>query len=154
MGTMNVPTRSKEREVAAISSQNATTTTGLLPVVEGIVVHGDHRGRTIGFPTANIDCVSTSVADGVYAGWYEGADGLRHPAAVSIGVRPTFKDPIPLRLVEAHLIDFSGDLYGETARVSLVSQLREQRRFDGVDELVRQLTADVDACRRLLGRAG
>ena len=136
------------------SDQEQMASTRPLLVLEGIVVHGDHRGRTIGFPTANVDCVSTSIPDGVYAGWYEGADGRRHAAAISVGVRPTFRDPIPLRLVEAHLIDFAGDLYGETARVSLVAQLRGQRRFAGIDELVGQLEADVRECRRVLDPMG
>lgn len=118
--------------------------------VEGTVVHGDGRGTGIGFPTANV-AVTDDVAmprKGVYAAKVVLADGVR-PAAVNIGVVPTFVDMEnpPLRL-EAHLIDYAGgDLYGQRARVEFVERLRDERRFSGVDELVSQLRADVGVAR-------
>lgn len=121
--------------------------------VRGVVEHGDHRGRTIGFPTANV-AVAGNVqlpADGVYAGWYERPDGSVHRAAISIGRRPTFYAEGGLLLVEAFLLDFDGDLYGEHACVRVEAWLRGQTRFDSVDDLVAELRRDVDAVRRLPG---
>lgn len=124
--------------------------------VEGTVVHGDGRGAGIGFPTANV-AVTEDVAmprKGVYAAKVVLADGA-HPAAVNIGVAPTFVDTEnpPLRL-EAHLIDYrGGDLYGQRARVEFVERLRDERRFSGVEELVAQLGADVEASRNILNQA-
>lgn len=126
--------------------------------VRGVVVHGDDRGGSeLGFPTANID-IPEGVAlpgIGIYACWYERGHGQVHPAAVSVGRRPTFyaesSEPGPL-LVEAFLIDFEGDLYGEAARVSFVDRLREEKRFDSVDELVVAMARDVEATRMVLGR--
>ncbi len=119
----------------------------------GRVVEGDRRGRTIGFPTANLPVpgIMAWPADGVYAAWCTRADGTRWPAAVNIGSRPTFHDRDESRVLEAHLIDFDGDLYGEEIRVAFVNRLRGERRFSGVDELVRQLERDVEQARELLG---
>jgi riboflavin kinase / FMN adenylyltransferase len=121
--------------------------------VEGTVVHGDGRGAGIGFPTANV-AVADDVAmprKGVYAAKVVLAGGV-HRAAANIGVVPTFvemENP-PLRL-EAHLIDYAGgDLYGQRARVEFVERLRDERRFSGVEALVEQLTADVEAARGFL----
>ena len=85
-----------------------------------MVVQGDQRGRLLGFPTANVE-VPNSVclpADGVYAGWYLRPDGERHPCAINLGRRPTFYEHADHSLLEAHLLDFDGDLYGEQARCS------------------------------------
>ncbi len=120
--------------------------------VRGPVVAGDQRGRLIGFPTANV-AVDTRIAlpaDGVYAAWYERPDGAVHPAAVNIGKRPTFYDNAERSLVEAHLIDFTGDLYGEVARVRFVERLRGEQRFDGIDAIAAQLQLDVAAAAELL----
>ncbi len=121
--------------------------------VRGPVGKGDQRGRSIGFPTANIDVpVERALpADGVYAAWYATPDGRRHEAAVNVGKRPTFYDDADRSLVEAHLIDFSGDLYGQEGRVEFVDLLRPERRFDGIDALKAQLATDVDAARGILG---
>lgn len=118
----------------------------------GIVVRGDQRGRTIGVPTANVEVPAGMIlpADGVYAGWYERPDGSRHPCAINLGRRPTFYTGAEVSLLEAHLLDFRGDLYGEPARVSFVAALRGERRFDGVDELVAQLQRDIAAARDAL----
>lgn len=117
--------------------------------VRGVVEHGDARGRTLGFPTANI-AVPADVAlpaDGVYAGNYTGSDGTTHLAAISLGRRPTFYEERGARLLEAHLLDIDADLYGDLGSVTFERLLRRQRRFDTVEELVTQLGIDVDATR-------
>ncbi len=120
--------------------------------VRGVVVHGDHRGGSVlGCPTANVKVEGEIMlpADGIYAGWYRRTDGLAHPSAISLGRRLTFYDEAP-SLVEAHLIDFEGNLYGEAAEVSFVARLREERRFDSVEELVAQMSVDLNEARVLL----
>lgn len=114
-------------------------------VVRGTVVHGDQRGRELGYPTANIRLTGrTNVpAFGIYAGWT-----LGHLAAVSIGVRPTFGDELE-PLLEAHILDFDGDLYGQEISVELVSRLRDEVKFDGLESLVAQIEADIAAIREL-----
>lgn len=112
----------------------------------GVVERGDQRGRTIGFPTANVAIETDDLLDGVWAGWVD-VDGDRHLAAVSIGSRPTFYGTVGYRLLEAHLLDFHGDLYGTEITVVLWHKLREQVRFGSVDELVAQLERDVARCR-------
>ncbi|MAO73475.1 MAG: bifunctional riboflavin kinase/FMN adenylyltransferase [Acidimicrobiaceae bacterium] len=113
--------------------------------VRGVVTPGDRRGRTIGFPTANIPTTPDLQvpADGVYAAWYVRDDGAQYPAAVNIGKRPTFYDDAERSLIEAHLIGFRGDLYGESAKVRFVRRLRGEKKFDGVDSLKQQLVKDV-----------
>ncbi len=113
--------------------------------VRGVVTPGDRRGRTIGFPTANIPTtIDLQVpSDGVYAAWYIRDDGAQYPAAVNIGKRPTFYEDADRSLIEAHLIGFRGDLYGETAKVRFVRRLRGERKFDGVEALKEQLVKDV-----------
>ena len=125
---------------------------GRLYAVSGEVIMGDQRGRTIGFPTANISLSKDRAwpSDGVYAGWFERADGSSHPCAVNIGRRPTFHLHAECSLLEAHLIDFDADLYGESCTVSFVDFLRSERRFDGVESLVAQLKDDVAETRRVL----
>jgi FAD synthase len=117
--------------------------------VEGIVAVGDHRGRRLGFPTANLQIgPDVDLADGVYAGVVELEDGTRHPAAVSVGRRPHYYE-LGERLLEAHLLDFDGDLYGATVRVELGTRLRGQRSFGNEDALVEQMRSDVEAIRGL-----
>ncbi len=125
---------------------------GRLHEIRGPVVTGDQRGRTIGFPTANVAVPKQMAlpADAVYAAWYVRPDGTRHPAALNIGKRPTFYDNAEHSLIEAHLIDFAGDLYGEDARVQLVELLRREQRFDGIDALAAQLQRDVAHARDVL----
>ena len=118
----------------------------------GVVVIGDQRGRLLGFPTANVEvpnavCVP---ADGVYAGWYERPDGDVHPCAINLGRRPTFYEHADHSLLEAHLLDFDGDLYGERAEVRFTHFLRSERKFDGIDALVAQLKHDVEHARAVL----
>jgi riboflavin kinase/FMN adenylyltransferase len=128
--------------VHAGDPERAATLLGRPPEVEGIVVRGDGRGRELGFPTANLDVPVDLLVppDGVYAGW---SGGRR--AAVSIGTNPHF-DGVERR-VEAHLLDFDGDLYGERLVVEIWSPIREQRRFDSLEELVTAIGDDVERTR-------
>ena len=125
--------------------------------VRGHVVHGDGRGGPeLGFPTANL-AVADDIAlpaDAVYAGHYRRPDGSLHQAAISVGRRPTFYEPgtAPV-LVEAYLLHFEGDLYGEAAAVSFAHRLREEQRFDSVEALIAQMQADVEATERVLATA-
>ncbi|CAN5716859.1 MAG: bifunctional riboflavin kinase/FAD synthetase [Actinomycetota bacterium] len=121
-------------------------------LVDGVVVRGDQRGAGLGYPTANVQ-VSRRVAvpaRGIYAGAFHAPDGHEHPCVTSVGVNPTFGGQ-QLR-IEAHLLDFSGDLYGDLAAIDFRHRLRTEERFDTVEALVRQIGADVAEARRLLGR--
>jgi riboflavin kinase/FMN adenylyltransferase len=126
----------------------------------GEVVHGDHRGRGLGFPTANLGSPIEGLvpADGVYAGWMlrrslpEDHPDRVLPAAVSIGTNPTFDGAT--RRVEAYVLDRTDlDLYGEQVALELVARLRPTERFDSVAALVEQMREDVERCRSVLGRA-
>jgi riboflavin kinase/FMN adenylyltransferase len=124
--------------------------------VRGLVTSGSRRGRTLGFPTANVDVAPELLlpGEGIYAGWYARPDGERLAAAISVGRRPTFSaDSVTDPVLEAYLLDFDGDLYGERARVAFVSRLRDEQRFDSADDLVAQMGRDVDEARAVLGAA-
>ncbi len=120
--------------------------------VRGNVVQGDQRGRLLGFPTANVEVSSQMClpADGVYAGQYERPDGTVHDCAINLGRRPTFYEHAQTSLLEAHLLDFDGDLYGEGAIVRFSHFLRSERKFDGIDALIEQLRSDIESARTLL----
>ncbi len=118
--------------------------------VMGSVTEGAQRGRTLGFPTANLVLPAGRLipANGVYACWaWLGNAG--HPAVVNIGVRPTFDNS--RRSIEAFLLDFSGDLYGELMGLSFVTRLRGEQRFPSISAIVEQINADVATARRILG---
>ncbi|HMQ30472.1 MAG TPA: bifunctional riboflavin kinase/FAD synthetase [Chloroflexaceae bacterium] len=117
--------------------------------LRGLVVEGDRRGRTIGFPTANLQVPEVHVlpADGVYA-CHVALGGERLPAVTNVGVRPTF-DGVR-RTVEAHLLDWDGDLYGRTIGVEFLHRLRGEQKFAGVEALVAQIRRDADRARELL----
>jgi riboflavin kinase/FMN adenylyltransferase len=121
--------------------------------VRGTVVRGDGRGGAeLGYPTANL-AIPAGIrlpADGIYAARHLRPDGSSHPAAVSLGRRPTFYDDADASLLESHLLDFDGDLYGEEARVQFVARLRGEERFDSVEALVAQIARDVEATRQAL----
>jgi riboflavin kinase / FMN adenylyltransferase len=131
--------------------------------MRGPVVPGDQRGRTLGFPTANVAVPDEMLmpADGIYAGWLQrvggaaavgtalGADAL--PAAIYIGKRPTFYDDRAMTLLEVHVLDFAGDLYGEEVAVRFTHRIRPDARFASVEELTAQLQLDCDRARVLLG---
>jgi riboflavin kinase/FMN adenylyltransferase len=121
-----------------------------LPVViDGYVVEGDRRGRQLGFPTANLLVPRSLVpAEGVYAGIVRRTEGGAYRSAISVGTRETFYHEGAPVLVEAHLLDFSGDLYGEVLVAELMLWLREQRRYTSVAELIDQIRRDVLATRR------
>ena len=113
--------------------------------LHGHVVEGARRGRTIGFPTANLSRIETLIpADGVYAGtaW---AQGTMHRAAINVGPNPTFGEDA--HKVEVHLLDFSGELYGRSLEVDLFRRIRDTRRFSGPEELIRQLALDIEQVR-------
>jgi riboflavin kinase / FMN adenylyltransferase len=133
--------------VAAGDMEGARHCLGAPFMVEGEVVTGDQRGRELGFPTANIvpDDRLAIPGHGVYAAF---ADGV--PAAVNVGVRPTFETGRGV-LIETYLIDRNEDLYGRTLRVAFVSRLRGEKRFPGVEELVAQMHQDVEDAKRVCG---
>ncbi len=120
--------------------------------LSGEVIHGDHRGRTIGFPTANLAVWEQQAipANGVYAGWVELGDE-RFMAVTNIGVRPTFKGQ-EIR-VEAHLLDFDREIYGQNLRLSFETRLRAEKKFNNIQELIDQIGEDAQAGRDYLLRA-
>ncbi len=117
--------------------------------IEGVVQHGDKVGRTIGYPTANIDMGSyLRPAYGIYAVRGLLADGRVLDGAANLGVRPSF-DP-PKELLEAYFFDFAEDLYGQTIEVQLIEYLRPEAKFDSLEALTRQMDADCDQARAVL----
>lgn len=122
-------------------------------VVRGKVVRGAHRGRALGYPTVNLATPPERLLprDGIYATWTI-VDGDRHPAATSIGVRPTFGAGD--RLLESYLLDVRQDLYDAEVAVQFVERLRDELRFETAAELVVQIAKDVEATRRALGYTG
>lgn len=123
--------------------------------MRGPVVEGDRRGRVLGFPTANVAVPNEMLmpSDGIYSGWLHVRDGQGIPvlpAAVYVGKRPTFYDDEAMTLLEVHVLDFDGDLYGRDVSVEFVEMIRPDERFDSVDELIVQLHADCDEIRRRL----
>lgn len=133
--------------VAAGEMGSARECLGVPFMIEGTVVAGDQRGRELGFPTANIvpDDRLASPGHGVYAAF---ADGL--PAAVNVGVRPTF-DTGRGMLIETHILDRDVDLYGQVLRVAFVERLRGEHKFASVDELIAQMALDVEKTRAVCG---
>jgi riboflavin kinase/FMN adenylyltransferase len=147
---------SSTRIRALVSGGEVTEAAGLLGrpyVLRGEVVLGDKRGRSIGFPTANVlpDTDGLIPARGVYAGFVR-FGGKEHAACTNVGVAPTFGRTESR--VEAHLLDFEGDLYGRVVDVSFVQRIREERRFSGVDELIGQIRRDVEEARIIVGGLG
>jgi riboflavin kinase/FMN adenylyltransferase len=124
---------------------------GRRPFVDGRVRRGDGRGRTIGFPTANLELLNEAVpGGGVYACWARVLDEpARRAAVVNVGRRPTFGAGGAL-LVEVHLLDFAGDLYDRTLRVEFEQKLRDEQAFPSVDALKAQIAADASTARRVL----
>jgi len=137
------------RALAGGEIDSATRMLGRAHEVRGVVIQGDQRGRTIGFPTANVN-IPTGMclpADGVYAGVYRRPDGSEYTCAINLGRRPTFYANQDYSLLEAYLLDFAGDLYGEDAAVQFVAFLRSEKQFGGLDELKEQLVKDIDSAR-------
>ncbi|MFA7603118.1 MAG: bifunctional riboflavin kinase/FAD synthetase [Novosphingobium sp.] len=139
----------------ALKAGDCETATRLLTrpfAIRGTVQHGDKVGRTIGFPTANVD-LGTYLRPryGIYAVTGLLPDGRRVPGAANIGIRPSF-DP-PRELLEPHFFDFSGDLYGQEIEVAFHAFLRPEAKFDSLDALTAQIARDCDAARERLGAA-
>jgi riboflavin kinase/FMN adenylyltransferase len=143
--------------VAAGDMASADRALGRPHRVDGIVVRGDRRGKAMGYPTANVESPQFTAipADGVYAGHlvlrdhHSGASLSSHPAAISVGSNPTFAGA--RRTVEAFLLDFDGDLYGEHVGVEFVQRLRPMTTFPGVPELLVAMADDVTRTREVLG---
>jgi len=122
---------------------------GYDPMLEGQVIEGEQKGRTIGFPTANLS-VSSELSvpgKGVYAARAQIRDGI-FQAVVNIGSKPTFHEEYPIS-IEAHLIDFHDDIYGEKMRLFFIDKIRDERRFNNVEELVGQITRDRDRAKQI-----
>jgi len=120
--------------------------------LQGLVGHGDQRGRGIGFPTANLDYAREKVmpAGGIYACWaYLRSE--RYKAAVNLGTNPTFTPDKQTLNVEAYLLDFDRDIYGEMMQLEFAARLRDELKFNSVDALIKQIQEDVDQTRQLLG---
>lgn len=147
-------TRFSSTAIRALVSAGDVTAAGLAlgrpHRVSGVVVRGDGRGREIGYPTANVQpSPQTGIpADGVYAGRLIRVDGTMLAAAVSVGTNPTFAGTE--RRVEAFVLDFAGDLYGENVGIDFVARLRGQVRYASLEPLLDQMALDVDETRRLL----
>jgi riboflavin kinase / FMN adenylyltransferase len=147
---------SRIRDVLAAGDvASATQLLTAPPILRGVVVHGDARGRLLGYPTANLafrDYTPALPALGIYLGHVSVPErdvGPRHPALVSVGVRPTFGDHGAV-LVEAYLLDWDGDLYDAALELELTARLREERRFPTADALVEQMHRDEAEARRLV----
>ena len=136
----------------ALAMGDVGTATHLLTrdfAIEGVVKRGDARGRELGYPTANLELGDyLRPKYGIYAVRVTLEDGSEHPGVASLGVRPTFEPT--QELLEAHLFDFEGDLYGRRIEVALHAWIREERRFDGPEPLAAQMREDEAAARRLL----
>ena len=119
--------------------------------LHGPVVHGDSRGRELGFPTANIEYAPDKIlpANGVYACrlWIEGTS---YSGATNVGIRPQFHDKAEKPLVEAYILDFHGDIYGKDIRLEFISRLRDEKKFSSVDALIHQMKQDVIRTREIL----
>jgi riboflavin kinase/FMN adenylyltransferase len=139
--------------VAAGEVKEASAFLGGPFLFEGEVVEGDKRGRELGMPTANLVPQDAFVCPGhgVYAAWAQVGDS-KFPAAVNVGVRPTFATGRGL-LVEAHLIGFAADIYGRTLRIAFLERMRGERAFESVDALVEQMNRDVEQARGICERA-
>lgn len=156
-GSTTISSTAIRRALAAGELAAANAMLGRAHEVRGIVGRGDRRGGSeLGFPTANV-AVPPEIqlpAVGIYAGWYVRPDGATWPAAISLGWRPTFDRSTDRPLLEAHVLDFEGDLYGEAAAVRFVARLRDEERFETLDALVAQIGQDVVASRDLLASTG
>ncbi len=120
--------------------------------VRGVVVEGDRRGRELGYPTANVAVPGRCClpADGIFAGTFVAEDGVERMTAISLGRRPTFYDAAETSLLEAYVLDFDGDLYGQEVTVRFVQRLRGEQKFDSIDALVAQIAQDVASTRQVL----
>lgn len=117
--------------------------------ISGTIVEGDRLGRKLGFPTANLDCTNLTLPlNGVYAGLTQ-VQNRSYRVALNIGHRPTLASPTPVLRVEAHLLDFTGDLYGQELEIEIGDRIRDEKKFASTAQLSEQIARDVDAVRRL-----
>jgi riboflavin kinase/FMN adenylyltransferase len=147
-GTIYSSTRIREL-LAAGDVAAAAELLGRPHEVRGVVVEGDRRGRELGYPTANVAVPNRAClpADGIYAGTFVGPDGVERMTAISLGRRPTFYEAADTSLLEAHVLDFDGDLYDESVKVRFLARLRGEQKFDSIEALVEQIERDVAATR-------
>jgi riboflavin kinase/FMN adenylyltransferase len=130
--------------------EHAAELLGHVPTVSGMVVHGFKRGRELGYPTANLapDAEGFIPGDGVYAGWLVDG-GVRYPAAISVGNNPTFEG-VPMKQVEAYVLDRDLDLYDHVVGVEFAHRVRGMEKFEGIEALIVQMGRDVDRVRELV----
>jgi riboflavin kinase/FMN adenylyltransferase len=151
------------QSIAAGNVSAAASDLGRYYDINGSVVYGDGRGHRINVPTANIQVPDGKIipANGIYACWawleHSGrgsgeipGEREKHPAATNVGVRPTFTPDLPTPAIEAHLLDFNRDLYGQPVRLEFVEYLRPEEKFSSVEALVEQIQADIDLTREIL----
>lgn len=124
---------------------------GYYPLLEGVIIEEEHRGTAIGFPTANllVDDLIQKPGLGVYAA-YVSIEGQNYQGVVNIGTKPTFHDTYPVS-IEVHIIDFNQNIYGKKLKVHFVDKIRDEVKFSGVEELVKQIANDKDRAREILG---
>ncbi len=119
--------------------------------ISGRVLHGDKLGRTLGFPTANVELEhNRPPLTGIFAVWLHGAGPHPLPGACSLGKRPTVKAADARPVLEVHILDFDGDLYGQLLRVEFMAKIRDEEKFPDLDTLKAQIARDCDETRRLL----
>ena len=137
--------------VAAGNVSAAASDLGRYFFVAGPVIHGDGRGQALNIPTANIQVPAGKLipANGIYATW-AWVDGKKYPAATSIGVRPTFTPEESVSHVEAHLLDFKRDLYGQLIKLEFVEYLRPEEKFPSAQGLLKQIQRDIEETREIL----
>ena len=156
-----VPPLMDEAGILSSTRIRAFVATGNLPAaasdlgryffVTGPVVHGDGRGHTINIPTANVQVPTGKLipANGVYATW-AWVEGKRYLAATNVGVRPMFTPDLPSPIIEAHLLDFSHDLYGKQVKLEFVEYLRPEEKYSSVEALLEQIRRDIEKTRKIL----
>jgi riboflavin kinase/FMN adenylyltransferase len=153
LGDVSVRSSAIRKALAAGDLPTVETFLGRRFALDGPVVEGEGRGGgLLGFPTANVGVgpLQALPADGVYATWLS-VDGQRYASATSVGIKPTFHDDAP-RVVESFILDYDGNLYGEHVRVEFVERLRDQVKFDSIDELKAQIALDVEQTKAVLSR--
>jgi riboflavin kinase/FMN adenylyltransferase len=142
-GSLPISSSQIRQLIRAGKVKQAAELLGRLYAVEGTVVHGDGRGKLLGFPTANIDYWEQRVmpATGIYATWVT-VDGKRCRSVTNFGLRPTFENTPPAPLLETHIMDFSDDLYGKQLHLEFSAFLRPEKKFASVEELILQMNRD------------
>lgn len=144
------------RELLALGQVNkAATLLGYTPFLRGQVVHGEKRGRKLGYPTANLEIPYDLLvpAQGVYAVQVE-FNGHCQPGVANIGIKPTFHPETHPANVEVHIFDYDGDIYGQMIKVSFLQKIRGEKKFNGINELVEQIKTDTGNARAVLDRLG